>query len=123
MVTSNVDTTSRIFYWGCCKALPRFPSLNEYVYPYSFDDHAFIPKAVWPTNLVYCTLFNTLHSQEYAGIGSWKGMSRQKFFGLAFIGATLWYFLPGYLFTALSTFTWVCWIKPDNRMFILLFLS
>lgn len=22
--------------------------------------------------------------------------------------------LPGYLFTALSTFTWVCWIRPDN---------
>ncbi|KAK0505821.1 glutathione transporter [Armillaria luteobubalina] len=24
------------------------------------------------------------------------------------------YFLPGYLFTALSTFNWVCWIAPTN---------
>lgn len=26
-------------------------------------------------------------------------------------------FVPGYLFTALSMFTWVCWIKPNNGTF------
>lgn len=26
----------------------------------------------------------------------------------------MWYFVPGYLFTALSAFNWVCWIAPDN---------
>ena len=26
----------------------------------------------------------------------------------------VWYWFPGYLFTALSTFTWVCWIAPNN---------
>lgn len=25
-------------------------------------------------------------------------------------------FLPGYLFTALSTFSWICWFAPDNRV-------
>ena len=25
-----------------------------------------------------------------------------------------WYFVPGYLFQALSYFSWVCWIAPDN---------
>ncbi|KII86303.1 hypothetical protein PLICRDRAFT_114715 [Plicaturopsis crispa FD-325 SS-3] len=72
------------------------------------------PSMIWPANLVYCTLFNTLHSQEYAGIGGRGGMSRQRFFAYSFIGALVWYFLPGYLFTALSTFTWVCWIRPND---------
>ncbi|CAL1696779.1 unnamed protein product [Somion occarium] len=72
------------------------------------------PSMIWPQNLVYCALFNTLHSQVYAGIGSHGGMSRERFFFYAFAGATLWYFLPGYLFTALSVFTWVCWIKPHD---------
>lgn len=25
-------------------------------------------------------------------------------------------FLPGYLFTALSTFSWICWFAPANRV-------
>jgi hypothetical protein len=25
-------------------------------------------------------------------------------------------FLPSYLFTALSSFSWVCWIAPNNRV-------
>jgi OPT family small oligopeptide transporter len=30
------------------------------------------------------------------------------------LGGICWYFFPGYLFQALSYFTWVCWIAPDN---------
>lgn len=41
-------------------------------------------------------------------------MSREKFFFLAFLGSTCWYFFPGYLFQALSFFNWVCWIAPNN---------
>jgi hypothetical protein len=26
----------------------------------------------------------------------------------------VWYFFPGYLFSALSYFNWVCWISPNN---------
>lgn len=72
------------------------------------------PSMIWPENLVYCTLFNTLHSQQYQGIGGRGGISRERFFVYAFVISGVWYLLPGYLFTALSTFTWVCWIKPDN---------
>ncbi|KAG0691921.1 OPT oligopeptide transporter [Suillus ampliporus] len=50
------------------------------------------PSMIWPTNLVTCALFNTLHAQTYSGIGN-RG---------------------GYLFQALSYFSWVCWIAPDN---------
>ncbi|CAL1708066.1 unnamed protein product [Somion occarium] len=72
------------------------------------------PSMIWPTNLVTCALFNTLHSQQYAGIGDRGGISRERFFFYAFTASALWYILPGYLFSALSMFNWVCWIAPDN---------
>ncbi|THG98061.1 hypothetical protein EW145_g7488 [Phellinidium pouzarii] len=73
------------------------------------------PSMIWPANLVSCALFNTLHSQQYAGVGSRGGISRERFFLYAFIGSFFWCFLPGYLFTALSMFSWVTWIFPRNR--------
>ncbi|OCH85661.1 small oligopeptide transporter [Obba rivulosa] len=76
---------------------------------------------IWPNTLVICALFNTLHSQSYAGIGQREGISRERFFTYAFVTAALWYLVPGYLFQALSTFTWGCWIAPDNRMINALF--
>ncbi|TEB24966.1 OPT oligopeptide transporter [Coprinellus micaceus] len=72
------------------------------------------PSMIWPANLVTCTLFNTLHSQEYAGAGNRGGMSRERFFAFALLASTVWYFVPGYLFQALSYFSWVTWIAPDN---------
>ncbi|KAJ7058464.1 small oligopeptide transporter [Mycena amicta] len=72
------------------------------------------PSMIWPYNLVTCALFNTLHSQQYAGVGSRGGFSRERFFYIAFAGSFCWYFFPGYIFTALSYFSWVCWIKPHN---------
>lgn len=73
------------------------------------------PSMIWPANLVFCALFNTLHSQEYAGIGNRGGVSRERFFLYSFLAAFIWYFIPGYLFTALSFFSWVCWIAPNNK--------
>jgi len=32
---------------------------------------------IWPYNLVTCALFNTLHAQQYAGVGSRGGFSRE----------------------------------------------
>ncbi|KAF9530833.1 OPT oligopeptide transporter [Crepidotus variabilis] len=72
------------------------------------------PSMIWPTNLVTCALFNTLHAQTYAGIGNRGGISRERFFFYAFLGSCLWYFFPGYIFQALSYFSWVCWIAPTN---------
>ncbi|PIL32526.1 transporter [Ganoderma sinense ZZ0214-1] len=72
------------------------------------------PSMIWPVNLVNCALFNTLHSQHYAGIGAHAGISRERFFVYAFTGSFLWYFFPGYIFQALSYFNWVCWIVPNN---------
>ncbi|KAE9392531.1 OPT oligopeptide transporter [Gymnopus androsaceus JB14] len=72
------------------------------------------PSMIWPTNLVTCALFNTLHATQYAGMGKRGGISRERFFLYAFLGSFSWYFLPGYAFQALSYFSWVCWIVPDN---------
>jgi OPT family small oligopeptide transporter len=72
------------------------------------------PSMIWPYNLVTCALFNTLHAQQYAGVGSRGGFSREKFFYIAFACSATWYLVPGYLFTGLSFFSWVCWIVPDN---------
>ena len=67
---------------------------------------------IWPGALVSTTLLNTLH-KTYNQPSS-KHISRGRFFVYVFIGSFLWYWLPGYLFTALSVFNWVCWIAPNN---------
>ncbi|KAJ7877622.1 OPT oligopeptide transporter [Mycena leptocephala] len=79
------------------------------------------PSMIWPTNLVNCALFNTLHSQYYAGIGTRGGLSRERFFLYAFLGSFAWYFFPGYIFQALSYFSWVTWIKPNDPVIAQLF--
>ncbi|KAJ3868065.1 small oligopeptide transporter [Lentinula novae-zelandiae] len=72
------------------------------------------PSMIWPTNLVTCALFNTLHSEHYAGMGNRGGLSRERYFWLAFTASFVWYFFPGYLFQALSYFSWVTWIWPQS---------
>ncbi|KAH9075656.1 OPT oligopeptide transporter [Lactarius deliciosus] len=71
------------------------------------------PSMIWPANLVTCALFNTLHSQIYSGFRD-TGMSRERFFLFGFLASCIWYIFPGYLFTALSTFSWVTWIWPHD---------
>ncbi|KAI0728567.1 OPT-domain-containing protein [Fomitopsis betulina] len=66
---------------------------------------------IWPQNLIVCTLLNTLHAEEDEPRG---GISRFRYLVYVGTAAFVFYFLPGYLFTALSVFTWICWIKPDN---------
>ncbi len=94
---------------------------------------------VWPQNLVACALLNTLHADELDdGIGMFggkaergrSGMSRYRFFMVMTVASFVWYFLPGkiflrlwndftyattgYLFEALSVFSFICWAAPNN---------
>ncbi|KAI0685810.1 OPT oligopeptide transporter [Cerioporus squamosus] len=68
-------------------------------------------------NLIVCTLLNTLHAEEEDARG---GLSRFKFFCYATVGAFFWFFPQtlivgaGYLFTALSIFSFICWAKPND---------
>ncbi|GJN94762.1 hypothetical protein Rhopal_007854-T1 [Rhodotorula paludigena] len=68
---------------------------------------------IWPQNLVFCTLLNTLHAEVD---DEEEGPSRFRFFLFIIGGAFAWYWLPGFLFTALSAFSWVCWISPNNAV-------
>ncbi|KAJ8517514.1 hypothetical protein ONZ45_g5328 [Pleurotus djamor] len=66
---------------------------------------------VWPQNLVACALLNTLHAEDDEGTG---GVSRYKYFMLVSIGTFFYFFLPGFLFQALSLFSYICWAAPNN---------
>jgi len=67
---------------------------------------------LWPGALVNCALFNTLHKNY--GRTEKHHMSREKLFCVVLAGGAAYYWLPGYLFTGLSVFNWVCWIAPNN---------
>jgi hypothetical protein len=67
---------------------------------------------IWPGALVNCALFNTLHKNY--GKREGRHISREKFFCLVVLGSFIWYWVPGYLFTALSVMNWICWIVPNN---------
>ena len=91
---------------------------------------------IWPQNLATAMLFSTLHSQETSGSRAHGGISCQRFlfsvFVCYFFYSQLFFsalklslgqqpqfiipldFLPSYLFTALLSFSWVCWIAPHN---------
>ncbi|TFY51053.1 hypothetical protein EVG20_g11190 [Dentipellis fragilis] len=66
---------------------------------------------VWPQNLVACTLLNTLHAEDDEGVG---GMTRYRYFLYVVCGAFFFFFFPGFIFQALSVFSWICWIWPNN---------
>jgi hypothetical protein len=71
------------------------------------------PSAMlWPSALVNAALFSTLHKAY--GKPDGRHISRERFFTYALVGAFVWYWFPGYIFTALSIFNWVCWIAPNN---------
>jgi len=72
------------------------------------------PSMIWPENLLTAVLFNTLHGQETSGTQARGGITRERFFYYVFIGYIIYNFLPSYLFTALSIFSWVCWIAPNS---------
>ena len=94
---------------------------------------------IWPKTLLTAVLFNTLHGNETSAGTQTRsgGISRLRFFSYIFIGYILYSqfffalelnlllccgsslllcldFLPSYLFTALSSFSWACWIAPNN---------
>ncbi|KAL2399057.1 Glutathione transporter 1 [Exophiala dermatitidis] len=68
---------------------------------------------IWPSALSNAALFTTLHSRVNVVADGWK-IPRARFFTYVFVGGAIWYFVPGFLFKALSTFSFICWIVPEN---------
>ncbi|KAJ5587102.1 small oligopeptide transporter OPT family [Penicillium hispanicum] len=73
------------------------------------------PQMIWPSTLANAALFETLHSEANPIANGWR-ISRYKFFLYVFIGGFCWYWLPGFLFTGLSTFAFICWAAPHNKV-------
>ncbi|MQL92607.1 hypothetical protein Taro_025249 [Colocasia esculenta] len=65
----------------------------------------------WPSNLVQVSLFGALHEKQKRPKGS---LSRNQFFLIAFICSFAYYVFPGYLFTLLTSISWVCFIFPNS---------
>ncbi|KAE8423677.1 OPT oligopeptide transporter protein-domain-containing protein [Aspergillus pseudocaelatus] len=73
---------------------------------------------VWPGLLSTTALTGVLHRHgglEKSSSGSWK-ISGFAFFCIVFTTSFFWYWLPDFLFPALSYFSFPCWINPANRV-------
>ncbi|KAF9204915.1 hypothetical protein BGZ49_004711 [Haplosporangium sp. Z 27] len=68
---------------------------------------------IWPANLVYASLFRSLHHVVERPEDQGR-MSRMKYFFLVCLGSFLWYWFPNFIFPTIGVISWICWIKPDN---------
>jgi OPT family small oligopeptide transporter len=73
------------------------------------------PQMIWPSTLANAALFETLHSRANPIADGWR-ISRYRFFLYVFVGGFCWYWLPGFIFTGLSTFAFICWAAPNNTV-------
>lgn len=94
-----VALSSQMMGYSLCGLLERFV-----VWP---------ANMIWPGTLVTIAFLNTLHT-KYSENERKKHMSREKFLLVVTLCSFLWYWVPGYLWTGLSFFNWVCWIAPEN---------
>ncbi|KAK7350968.1 hypothetical protein VNO77_10063 [Canavalia gladiata] len=65
----------------------------------------------WPSNMVQVSLFSALHEKDKRPKG---GTTRTQFFLLVLISGLAYYVFPGYLFSMLTSFSWVCWLAPKS---------
>ncbi|KAM3562274.1 hypothetical protein ARSEF4850_002843 [Beauveria asiatica] len=71
-------------------------------------------KALWPTLLPIIAMNRALTKPEpRENINGWT-ISRYRFFFVCAAGMFAYYWIPGYLFQALSTLNWMTWIAPQN---------
>ncbi|KAI0220322.1 hypothetical protein L0F63_006438 [Massospora cicadina] len=66
-------------------------------------------QMVWPSTLVAVALFRTLHVDR-------KGANLRVFFAVATTLSFAYYFIPGYLFTLLSSISVLCLAMPANKI-------
>jgi len=74
---------------------------------------------VWPASLVTIALNASFHKDKNAPVlgpfGRMISMSRLKFFLFAFLAMFVYFWFPNFIFQALTAFSWMSWIAPDNR--------
>lgn len=65
-------------------------------------------RMLWPQVLQTSALLVSLHRLHAS---NW---SRTRLFWATLVAAFVWTWVPGYLFTSLSIFSWLAWCAPDN---------
>ncbi|KAK9475590.1 oligopeptide transporter 2, partial [Lipomyces japonicus] len=96
-----ITLVTQLFGFGMAGVLRRWA-----IYP---------AKAVWPTLLPTLQLNRTLLTPERKqNINGWT-ITKYKIFCITLAASFLYFFVPDYLFTALSTFNWMTWIAPKNK--------
>ncbi|KAI0454753.1 OPT-domain-containing protein [Xylaria acuta] len=68
---------------------------------------------IWPGTLMSAAMFTTLHKEQNEPANGWR-ISRWNFFFVVWLGAFVFYFLPGLLVPALSYFNVITWFAPKN---------
>ncbi|KAK6464731.1 OPT oligopeptide transporter protein-domain-containing protein [Scheffersomyces coipomensis] len=71
-------------------------------------------EAIWPTLLPTIALNKALMQPEKReNINGWT-ISKYYFFFISFAAMFIYFWIPNYLFQAISYFNWMTWIAPDN---------
>ncbi|KKK24648.1 oligopeptide transporter [Aspergillus rambellii] len=125
-LTADVLTEQQMFFeynagWGFQILITLATFLVGFCLAGLFRSIVVTPRElVWPGVLSTTALTATLHragetgfqTNEYSHL-TWK-ISRYAFFALAFCISFCWYWLPDFVFPALSYFTFPCWINPKS---------
>lgn len=123
--SSDVVLTQRVFYGQVVPlSYQILLAMSSQVVGFAFGGmlRQFVvwpASMIWPGALVNAALFNTFHKGGHAT--SNRNISRERFFLIALACSFVWYWVPGYLFTGLSAFNWICWIAPNNLVVNTLF--
>ncbi|GFZ47046.1 hypothetical protein JCM24511_04272 [Saitozyma sp. JCM 24511] len=74
--------------------------------------------AIWPATLNMLGLIKAFHTETNEPVkgpfGRIYRASREKAFLVLFLAMFCYYFFPGFIFQALSVFSWITWIAPNN---------
>ncbi|KAJ5618238.1 hypothetical protein N7528_006881 [Penicillium herquei] len=122
---ADVLTEQQMFYgykagWGFQILITLATFLIGFCLAGLFRSIVVVPKdLIWPGVLSVTALTTTLHNINQDAVQSsfntWK-MSRYAFFTIAGTASFCWYWFPDFIFPALSTFSFPCWIAPKNKV-------
>jgi len=74
---------------------------------------------LWPASLVTIALNTAFHNGQNIPVVSpfmkrIMTISRMRFFSWVFLAMFVYFWFPNYIFTAMSLFSWITWIAPNN---------
>ncbi|ORY23682.1 OPT oligopeptide transporter protein-domain-containing protein [Naematelia encephala] len=74
--------------------------------------------AIWPASLSTVALVTSFHDEANVPVrGPFNKVysaTREKIFLIGTVGMFIYYFFPGFIFEAMSLFSWMTWIAPNN---------